>query len=209
MKDQPREVTTSHRREEYRGAVWGVIKEDLEFGGKTITRDFLQHMGAVAIVAINENGEVLTVTQYRHAVGMELVEIPAGLLDELNESPLEAAQRELLEETGYTASTWYTLVDMCTTPGSSSEAIRIFLACDVQEHPWNSAELLAEESQMIRTWVPLNDAVEHILAGDWTSPTAVCGILAYVANGDNDLRSPDAPWAIRQRNLDSGRIFKK
>jgi ADP-ribose pyrophosphatase len=189
--------------------VWGIIKEDLDLAGQTLTRDFLQHMGAVAIVAVNEKDEVLTVTQYRHAIAMDLVEIPAGLLDEMDESPLEAAQRELLEETGYTAAHWQALVDVCTTPGSSSETIRIFLATELAEHAWEAENLSAEEKEISRHWVPVASAVEHILAGDWTSPTAVSGILAYVASRQSSLRGPNAAWPVRDHVLKTNRVFRK
>ncbi|MGO9884291.1 MAG: NUDIX domain-containing protein, partial [Solirubrobacteraceae bacterium] len=91
-------------------------------------RTVVTHPGAVAILALDDAQRVLMIRQYRHSVGRLLWEIPAGLRDTDGESPLQTAQRELLEETGYRASRWHTLLDYFSSPGYSTERIRIFLA---------------------------------------------------------------------------------
>jgi 8-oxo-dGDP phosphatase len=80
------------------------------------------------VIALDEMDRVLLIRQYRHPVGMWLLEPPAGLLDVTGEQPWVTAQRELAEEAGYEARTWAVLVDLLNSPGGSSEAIRVFLA---------------------------------------------------------------------------------
>ena len=96
--------------------------------GSVSTREIVEHPGAVAIVALDDDDNVVLVRQYRHPVGEYVVELPAGLLDVDGESALAAAQRELFEEAALTASDWDLLVDLLPSPGMSDEAIRVFLA---------------------------------------------------------------------------------
>ena len=84
-------------------------------------REYLQHPGAVGIIALDDADRVALVRQYRHAVRHRLIEPPAGLLDVDGEDPLLAAQRELAEEVGLAAETWHVLVDLFTTPGMLAE----------------------------------------------------------------------------------------
>ena len=95
-------------------------------------RDVVVHPGAVAALALDAADRILMIRQYRHPVGYQLWEIPAGLRDADGESPLRTAQRELLEETGYRAREWHTLVDYFSSPGYSTERLRIFLARGVE-----------------------------------------------------------------------------
>jgi ADP-ribose pyrophosphatase len=126
----------------FEGRVISVRKDRVTMPGDTTSqRDVVVHPGAVGAVALDDQGRVLLVTQYRHPVRRRLDELPAGLLDKPGEPALQAAQRELVEEAGLAADTWHVLVDTLTSPGMSDEAIRIFLARDlhtverdVQEH---------------------------------------------------------------------------
>ena len=164
-------------------------------GDTTSQRDVIEHPGAVGAVALDEQGRVLLVNQYRHPVRRRLDELPAGLLDKPGEPALEAAQRELVEEAGLAAATWHVLVDTLTSPGMTDEAIRIFLARDVrvvdrdvQEH---------EEADMTTEWVELEEAVRRVLAGEIENAMAAVGILAADrarADGFRALRHADAPW---------------
>lgn len=95
--------------------------------GKQATREVVEHPGAVAIVPITEEGKVILVRQYRHAIGRLLLEIPAGKLDK-GEHPDDCARRELEEETGYVATEWQRLASVYTTPGFTNEIIHIYLA---------------------------------------------------------------------------------
>ncbi len=97
---------------------------DKNFAERTV----VSHPGAVAVVALDDAGRVLMIRQYRHPVGYQLWEIPAGLRDAAGEPPLETARRELFEETGYRAREWHVLIDYFTSPGFTTERLRIYLA---------------------------------------------------------------------------------
>lgn len=187
----------------FHGKVWDVVTERVDLGGveghEVVTRDFVESPGAVAIVAYRDPGEVLLLRQYRHPVGRELWEPPAGLLDVDGEDPLAAAKRELHEEADLVASTWHVLLDVFTTPGGSSEAIRIYLARDLLPVPQEERfEREAEERDMEVRWIPLDEAVAAVVSGRFASPTSVSGFLALsvaVRSRWATLRPVDAPWA--------------
>lgn len=193
----------------YRGNVWEISRDVFNYEDGTLTRDYLRHPGAVAIVAINHQKEVLLISQYRHPVGQTMIEVPAGLLDDLHESPAEAAARELLEETGYKAKHWSVLLDLCTTPGSSSEAIRIFLATDLKFEPDETYVPHGEETE-IKVWFePIEQVLEKILSGLIQSPTAVSGLLAFSASERlGKYRDFDCDWETRNHLIDTDRVFK-
>ncbi|HKB29588.1 MAG TPA: NUDIX hydrolase [Streptosporangiaceae bacterium] len=183
----------------YHGSVFSVRTDWVVMpDGEVADRDVVEHPGAVAVLAIDDGGQVLMVQQYRHAVRRSLWELPAGLRDVDGEAPLAAARRELLEETGYRASDWLTLVDFFTSPGMSNERIRIFLARGLTEVPAAQRHFAPrhEEASMQVAWVPLDTAVSGIFAGQIHNPTAVVGILAAYAarpGGFAALRAADAP----------------
>lgn len=183
----------------YQGRIWDVRSDTFELapGSEPLRRDFIEHPGAVAILPMDEQGRVLMLRQYRHPVGMDLWEIPAGLLDVDGESNLDAAARELAEEADLTASEWHVLVDFFTSPGSSSEAIRIYLARGLAEIPHHERhERTAEESEIEFAWVELDEAVAAVLDGRLHNPSAVVAVLAAAARRDafEQLRPGDVPW---------------
>lgn len=166
-------------------------------GGGTATRDVVVHPGAVGVIALDDRERVLLVRQYRHPVRHRLWEPPAGLLDEPGESPLAAAQRELFEEAHHQARRWDVLVDAFTSPGMTSEAVRIYLARNVVASDGPRHEGADEEADMPVAWVPLDDALDGVLRGDLHNPMAVMGLFATAyarANGYRGLRPADAPW---------------
>jgi 8-oxo-dGDP phosphatase len=159
-------------------------------------RTVVTHPGAVAVLALDDAQRVLMIRQYRHPVGRQLWEIPAGLRDADGESPLRTAQRELLEETGYTARDWHTLVDYFTSPGFTTERIRIFLARGLEKTGDDGHEREAEEKFIVADWLPLEEAVRLVLAGKLHNSAAIAGILAgYAAcsGGFSGLRPAAAP----------------
>ncbi|MEO9140059.1 MAG: NUDIX hydrolase [Jatrophihabitans sp.] len=194
-----------------------VVESEVVFAGKIVTvrrddvrmsdgsmarREIVEHPGAVAVVALDENGNVVLVNQYRHAVRARLDELPAGLLDVAGESALEAAKRELAEEAGLSGQQWNVLLDLQSSPGISDEAVRVFLARGLApEHaPGFTAE--HEEAAMTVTREPLNEAVRRALVGDLTNAIAVAGLLAAAHGRDTDwrdLRAADAAWPARSR----------
>lgn len=178
------------------------LKEDLVRvfdGGEPVVRQYTQNPGAVAVLVVRgEAGEeeVLLLRQYRHPVSAELWEIPAGLLDIEGEDYQAAAARELAEETDLKAGRWDVLVDLFTSPGGSSESLRIFLAREVSETEQAFARE-DEEATMVSAWVSLDEAVSHVLAGRIHNPTALVGILSAAsarARNWQGLRPSDAPW---------------
>jgi 8-oxo-dGTP pyrophosphatase MutT (NUDIX family) len=169
----------------FEGRIWNVKRDVVDYNGEQLVREYVDHPGAVAIMALNERMEVLLIKQYRHPVGAYLWEIPAGLKDVDGESELDAAQRELFEETGWVATSWDDLTSFYTTPGGNTEEISVYLARDLT-YRGHKLELEGEEKDLEVAWVPLQDAVEAVLKGNMKSPSAVVGTLAlglWVASG--------------------------
>lgn len=194
----PRPVTD--REHIYSGKIWDVVAETFQLSDdnpKEITREFIDHPGAVAILALDETNRVLMIRQYRHPVRSVLWEIPAGLLDVPGEDYQDAAARELGEEADVRAQDWRVLTDVYTSAGSSSEAIRIYLATGITDVPEDKRHVRTdEESEIVTEWVPLAQAVQAALSGRLHSFSAVAGVLAaHAAIADGvALRPADTPW---------------
>jgi 8-oxo-dGDP phosphatase len=166
--------------------------------GEVVGRDVLEHPGAVAIVALDPEERVLLIRQYRHPVGRLLWEIPAGLRDVAGEPLRVTAERELLEEAGYRAATWQVLADAFSSPGISTERLRIFVARGLAEVPQAERSYVPEheEAHLTLAWVSLDEAVARFLAGELHNGVTAIGILsAYAARqgGFTALRDADAP----------------
>ena len=169
--------------------------------GEQVGREVVEHPGAVAVVALEEQGRVLLIRQYRHPVGATLWEIPAGLRDVDGESLVDTARRELAEEAGFRAADWRILADFLSSPGISTERLRVFLARGLTVVPDEQREYVPEheEAYLTMAWVPLDEAVRGILSGDLHIGVALVGILsAYAARGDDcrALRQRGEPEAI-------------
>ncbi len=184
----------------YSGGVMSLRRDDVAMPGDTHSvRDVVVHPGAVAVVALDEDNQMVLVRQYRHPVGRQLDELPAGLLDKAGEPAHETAARELAEEAGLGADDWHVLVDVLTTPGMSDEAIRIYLARglrdvdrDVQQH---------EEAEMTSFRRPLELVVAAVMTGEYENGLLVAGALAAdhaLRTGFAGLRPVDAPWPARK-----------
>ncbi|APA99711.1 NUDIX domain-containing protein [Nocardia seriolae] len=163
-------------------------------GGKVAEREVIEHHGAVAVAALDENDNLVLINQYRHPIGRRLLELPAGLLDEQGEDPVEAAKRELAEETGLAAREWSVLVDVALSPGFTDEALRVYLATGLYETDRPDPEGEEADLQILR--MPLGDAVRAALAGEITNATAVAGVTALMTARSTGatLRPADAPW---------------
>lgn len=194
----PRRLLSSEKV--YQGRIWDVVSDSFQLSddGEPLVRDYIDHPGAVAVLPMNEDGEILLIKQYRHPVGMALWEIPAGLLDVEGEDFVVGAARELAEEADLVAGTWNVLADFFNSPGSSSEAIRIYLARDLSEVPGHELHVRTDEEAEIELhWLPLDDAVAAVLEGRLHNPSAVVGVLAAAAaraDGYQGLRPAGAPW---------------
>jgi 8-oxo-dGTP pyrophosphatase MutT (NUDIX family) len=200
VSDQPSPRRLLSSQTVYEGRIWDVVSDTFQLNddGDALVRDYIDHPGAVAVLPMNDAGEVLLIKQYRHPVGMDLWEIPAGLLDVEGEDFVAGAARELAEEADLVAAEWNVLVDFFNSPGSSSEAIRIYLARGLSDVPGHELHVRTDEEAEIELhWIPLENAVASVLEGRLHNPSAVVGILAAAAaRADNfkDLRPADAPW---------------
>jgi 8-oxo-dGDP phosphatase len=166
-------------------------------GGGTALREVVEHLGAVAVVALDDAGAVVLIHQYRHPLGRRLWELPAGLLDSGDETPLAAARRELAEEVGLAASDWTTLVDVAVSPGFTDEVVRVFLARGLTEVDRDVQG--EEEADLEAKRFPLAEAVDMVLAGEIVNGPAVSGLLAAhaVVTGGGTGRPSDAPFTDR------------
>jgi ADP-ribose pyrophosphatase len=200
--DEPAELPVRSSERVFDGMVWDVRRDEVELAdGQTVTREIVDHTGAVGVIALDEDERVLLVRQYRHPVRAYLWEAPAGLLDVDGEDPLHAAQRELAEEAGYRAADWHVLVDFYNSPGGTTESFRCYLARGLTPVAEDEREQgHGEERDMPTRWVPLDEAVEKVLSGQLHNPSAVSGVLAAAASraaGWSTLRPGDAPWPQR------------
>jgi len=162
------------------GKIWNVVRKTFKFQDEVLVREFIAHRGAVAVLALNENDEVLLIKQYRAPVNQYLFEMPAGLRDHDGEADLVAAKRELAEETDYQASDWSHLHSFYTTPGSSSEIIEIFLAKNLSKTQVEF-ERTGEEKGMVPIWVPFERVLEAVKTSKLKSPTLVVAVLSLAA----------------------------
>ena len=116
-------VRAQHKR--FKGNVFSVVTDEVEMpGGDYVDRDYVRHIGAVAVAAVDEADRIVLVHQYRHPVGRELWELPAGLIDVAGEELPAAAARELAEEVDLAAEHWQLLLDLHSSPGFSTEVVR-------------------------------------------------------------------------------------
>ena len=134
--------------------------------------DIIEHGGSVVIIPIDENGNVLLVRQYRHAASMDLLELPAGTLDE-NEEPEICAAREIREETGMAAGKFVKLGSFYLASGYSTEYMHVFLATDLSEDPLEADddEFLSLES------VPLAVAIQMAERGEMPDAKSLAALL--------------------------------
>ncbi|HWU60244.1 MAG TPA: NUDIX hydrolase [Microbacteriaceae bacterium] len=198
LRDDPAQVNLLSSDVVFDGAVWNVRRDRFAYNGEPIVREYIDHTGAVAILAMDEQDRVLLIKQYRHPVRYRDWEIPAGLLDVTDEEPLAAAKRELAEEADLQAGRWNVLSEFYSSPGGSDEAIRIYLARDLSSIP--AFERTAEEADIEVRWVPLDTLVDAVLARDVQNPSLTIGALAAQvsrARGWTDLGPGDAPWPRR------------
>ena len=148
--------------------------------GASALREVVEHAHAVAVVAVNADGNLVMVRQFRRPVGRVMLEVPAGVLDP-GEDPETAARRELQEETGFAPGRLWRLGGFWVAPGYCTEFIHIYLAEDLQE-----SRLAADEDERIEVQsISLADALTRIGSGEIEDAKSICGLLLY----DRSLRT--------------------
>lgn len=158
----------------YQCKIFDVWEEEVDLpNGKTIRQSWINHNPTVAIAAINDKNELILIKQYRTAVKKNLLEIPAGSLDNLEEAPADCAQRELAEETGFKAKTLVKLFEGYLLPGYCNEYMYFFLAKDLF-----SAPLTPDEDEFIEIMpVSFSKARKLIDKGEIIDAKTVLGIF--------------------------------
>lgn len=160
------------------GKVVHLYKDTVELpGGVTSLREYVKHLGAVCVIPITDEGEIILERQYRYAVDRILVEIPAGKLDYAGEDFREAALRELREETGAVAAELIDMGDYFGSPAIMGEQIRMFMARGL-----TFGENKLDEDEFLEVFrVPLDKAVDMVMAGEIPDGKTQCGILRAAA----------------------------
>ncbi len=195
----------------FHGMVWDVRRDTvhLDAAGE-VTREYVEHPGAVVVLAlrvIDDIEHVVLIRQYRHPVRTVEWELPAGLLDVADEPPWETAARELLEEADLVAGRWDVLIDFFASPGGMSEALRVYLAREVEVSEGEDFSRAGEEAEIRGLWVPLDEAYAAVLGGQLHNPGAVVGIMAAWGareRGWSTLRERDVPWPFHPAYGDAG-----
>jgi len=163
-------------RSVYRGPVFWVTTDYVkEPGGVRVRRDVVRHCGSVVVLAVDEYGaepRILLERQYRHAAEDYLWEVPAGRIDP-GEPELKAAQRELLEETGYTAARWRRILNFYASPGFVAETMAVYLATGL-----HAGQAQPEEDEIIyKRMVPLPMAVGMVIRGTIRDAKTISSVL--------------------------------
>ncbi|MDN4648996.1 NUDIX domain-containing protein [Curtobacterium sp. PsM8] len=178
--DEPASFDVTASERVFEGAVWDITRDTVDYNGKDMVREYIDHTGAVAVFAEDEDGRVLVIQQYRHPVQVRDWELPAGLLDHQGEDHLTAAKRELAEEADVEADHWEHLVRYNTSSGGSNEFIEVFRATGVRATS-SAFEREAEEADIVIRWVPRAELVAGILEGRLHNSALIVATLAVEA----------------------------
>lgn len=158
----------------YEGKIIDVYSDKVKLeNGRTTYRDVVRHRDAAAILAIDDENQVLIVKQYRYPVGKGLIELPAGLIDQ-GEAPLEAAKRELREETGYIANKWTELTSFYTSAGCHDEKLFLYLAQDIEKV---SGQDLDRGEVLTYDKIPFSDLYDMVKVGEIEDGKTIIGVL--------------------------------
>ena len=167
----------------YEGKVYSLIKENVTLEtGITTDVEFIEHPGATAIIPVVNKTRIILLKQYRHALRKHIWEIPAGTIDP-QESALNCAKRELIEETGFSAEQWQILAKITPVPGYSDERIHVFLARGLQP-----AESNLDKDEIIQVHeVECEEAFHMIRRGEIQDAKSIAGLfLAFEWLKEND-----------------------
>jgi ADP-ribose pyrophosphatase len=177
LRDEPADFEVLASEKVYEGRVWDVRSDTVRYGEGEIVRQYVDHPGAAAIVAIDDERRVVFIQQYRHPIRAREWEIPAGLLDVEGEPPADSARRELAEEVDLVAARWQPLLTMHPSPGGNDEILHIFLARDLSTAP-EAFDREDEEADIRVERVLLDDAVTAILEGRLRNGILIAGVMA-------------------------------
>jgi len=160
----------------FKGKVFDLQVDEIEYeSGNKAVREVAVHPGGAVIVAVKDDGRLIMVKQFRYPFQKFMLELPAGKLDK-DEEPLNCAERELKEETGYSSKNISKLGSIATTPGFCSEILHIYLAEDLQEGEHNREE---GEYGMELFELTLDEIEEKIKSGEIIDSKTICGIHYY------------------------------
>jgi ADP-ribose pyrophosphatase len=165
-----------NRELKHRGNIVEFYQDTIEIEGKRHTYyDFINHIGAAAVVPITEDGKILMVKQYRNALDQFTLEVPAGALDAVGEPPIECASRELEEETGYRSKHLEWLITIRTTVAFCNERIEIYVARDLipSEQNLDDNEFIEVKAYTIE------ELKEKIYIGEIQDSKTISALLAY------------------------------
>jgi 8-oxo-dGDP phosphatase len=182
LEDTPERWPVHASEDIWRGSTPFAVRRDLVSvpgEDERFWRLVLEHPGAVVVLAVDDDERALVLRQYRHAAGHRFVELPAGLLDQPGEDPLDAARRELAEEGGIEAGVWVHLNHLHNSPGFSSETIDVYLARDLSPADRGDFEAEHEEADMTVAWVPVDDLVQAVLDKRLTDGPMATALLTY------------------------------
>jgi 8-oxo-dGTP pyrophosphatase MutT (NUDIX family) len=169
-------TTINSRTTLHRGRVFNLIRENVTLdNGVTADMEFVEHPGATAIIPMLNESRVLLLKQYRHSLRKYIWEIPAGTLDP-QESVINCAKRELIEETGYSADQWQKLAEITPVPGYSDERIHIYLATELQP-----AEQNLDKDEIINVHeFDFREAIEMIKTGQIQDAKSIAGLYLAI-----------------------------
>ena len=168
--------TRSSSEDVFDGVVLHVKRDTVTLSnGTSAVREVIRHIGAVCVIPVTENNEVIMERQYRYPLDRVILEIPAGKLDTPDENRLSAIQRELREETGYTADEWMEIGDFHPAPAYSDEYITMYMARGLHK-----GQRHLDEDEFLDVYaIPLADLVEDVMAGRISdAKTQVCILKA-------------------------------
>jgi 8-oxo-dGDP phosphatase len=188
LRDVPESWPVEHREDLHRdGWVVALRADRVRRPGhpddEPFRRIVMEHPGAAIVLAVDDDDRVLCLWQYRHAAGRRFVELPAGLLDQDGEEPLDVAKRELAEEAGYAATDWTHLTSTYSSPGISAEVAHLYLARGLSDVGRGDFEPVHEEADLEIGWVPFDDLVDAVLDGRVADAPLVIAVLAARARG--------------------------
>ena len=171
--DALREVQTDSKKI-FDGVILHVRRDEVTLPNGNLTgRELIRHVGAVAVVPLLDDGRVIVERQFRYPIDQVITEIPAGKLDSSEEDRLEAAKRELREETGYTAENWQSLGDYHPAAAYSDEKLTLYLATGLKK----GEQQLDDDEFLFVEAVPLKELVQDVLSGRITDGKTQTAIL--------------------------------